>query len=74
MLPNSMLEAIYMGAIPVAPRNLSFPEFVHADNLYTPYDIQEMIDIIKKRPVREHGILKYSKDIIIGKYLNEMSR
>ncbi len=73
MLPNSMLEAIYMGAIPVAPRNLSFPEFIHPDNLYTPYDIQEMIDIIIKRPIREHGIMKYSKELIIERFLREMN-
>ncbi len=73
MLPNSMLEAIYMGAIPVAPKNLSFSEFIHPDNLYTPYDIQEMVDIIVKRPVREHDIMKYSKELIIERFLNEMN-
>jgi pantothenate synthetase len=73
MLPNSMLEAIYVGAVPVAPRNLCFPEFIHPDNLYTPYDLQEIIDIIVKKPVRQHDIMKYSKDIIIERYLNEMN-
>ncbi len=73
MLPNSMLEAIYLNLIPVAPRNLCFPEFVHKDNLYTPYDLDGMIDIIEKRPLREHPIMQFSKELVVEKYLKLMN-
>jgi hypothetical protein len=72
MLPNSMLEAVYMGAVPIAPRYLSFPEFIHPDNLYSPYDLREMLDLIEQKPLREHNIMKYSKDVVIERYLKEM--
>lgn len=72
MLPSSLIEAIYLGAIPVAPNNLCFPEFVHKDNLYTPYDIKEILEIVSRKPTREHSIKKYSKEIVIKKFLKEM--
>ncbi len=73
MLPNSMLEAIYLNLVPVAPRNLCFPEFIHKDNLYTPYDLDEMVEVIIKRPIREHPIMQFSKELVVEKYLKSMN-
>ncbi|ACL77098.1 glycosyltransferase family 1 protein [Ruminiclostridium cellulolyticum] len=73
MLPNSMLEAIYLNLVPVAPRNLCFPEFIHSDNLYTPYDLDEMVEVIMKRPVRKHPIMRYSLECVVDKYLKYMN-
>ncbi len=73
MLPNSMLEAIYLNLVPVAPRNLCFPEFIHNDNLYTPYDLDEMQEVIDKRPMREHPIMQFSLELVVEKYLKLMN-
>lgn len=72
MLPVSLVEAIYLGAVPVAPRALCFPEFVHADNLYTPYDLLEITEIAGRRPMRRHLIAQYAKELVVERMLSEM--
>ncbi|WP_366924152.1 hypothetical protein MFMK1_001105 [Metallumcola ferriviriculae] len=72
MLPSSLIEAIYMGAVPVAPNNLCFPEFVHPDNLYTPYDLKKIVDLVIKKPDRHHSINQYDKKKVVSNYLREM--
>ncbi len=72
MLPASLIEAIYLGAVPVAPRAFCFPEFVHEDNLYTPYDLQEIIDLTEAKPVRKHEIAQYSNEVVVKSFLAEM--
>ncbi|MBT9172635.1 MAG: hypothetical protein DDT21_01021 [Syntrophomonadaceae bacterium] len=72
MLPVSLIEAIYLGATPVAPRTLCFPEFVHPDNLYTPYDLTEITDIALRQPKRFHLIEQYAKEAVVGRMLAAM--
>ncbi|MBS3946981.1 MAG: hypothetical protein KGZ57_01570 [Dethiobacter sp.] len=72
MLPVSLIEAIYLGAVPAAPRALCFPEFVHPDNLYTPYALTEIVDIAARQPVRYHPIEKYAKEVVVERMLAEM--
>ncbi len=72
MLPSSLIEAIYLGALPVAPDSMCFPEFVHTDNLYTPYDIEQILALVSERPVREHPIDQYDKDVVVENFLQEM--
>lgn len=72
MLPVSLVEAIYLGAAPVAPRTLCFPEFVHPDNLYAPYDLMEIVDIVLRRPQRCHSIKQYAKEVVVARMLTEM--
>jgi len=55
-LPISLLEAIYLGSVSVAPRSLCFPEFVHQDNLYTPFALDEIVRLVQSRPLRQHRI------------------
>lgn len=74
MLPSSLIEAIYIGAVPVAPRAFCFPEFVHRDNLYTPYDLEEVLSIVAAKPRRKHRIHQYSKKKVIRCMLKEMAR
>ena len=49
------------------------PELIHKDNLYTPYDLDEMVDVITKRPVREHSIMQFSLECVVDKYLKHMN-
>jgi glycosyltransferase involved in cell wall biosynthesis len=72
MLPSSLIEGIYLGAVPVAPRAFCFQEFVDNENLYQPYDIQEILDIVSEQPVNYHPIDLYSQDIVVGRFLKEM--
>lgn len=72
MLPASLIEAIYLGAAPVAPRAFCFPEFVHDDNLYTPYDLHEIIALAQLKPNRQHKIEQFSKEHVVKTYLAEM--
>jgi hypothetical protein len=72
MLPVSLIEAIYLGAVPVAPRSLCFPEFVHPDNLYTPYNLTEVVDIVVGMPRRHHPIERYAGEAVVGRMLAEM--
>jgi glycosyltransferase involved in cell wall biosynthesis len=74
MLPSSMIEAIAMGAVPVAPAAFCFPEFVHRDNLYAPYDLEEIISLVQCRPQRIHSIDQYAKDHVVRRFLTEMKQ
>ncbi len=48
-----MLEAITLGTVPVAPPNaMAFPEFIHPDNLYPPYDLDYIEQLVIKQPKR----------------------
>jgi len=68
-LPVAMLEAIYLSVVPVAPRAFCFPEFVHPDNLYAPYLLDEVVRIVATAPRRAHRIGQYSKEVVIRKYV-----
>ncbi|MBS4030986.1 MAG: hypothetical protein KGZ63_06140 [Clostridiales bacterium] len=72
MLPASLIEAIYLGAIPIAPRAFCFPEFVHYDNLYAPYDLREIIALAEMRPKRHHTIKQFSKETVVDTFIREM--
>lgn len=72
MLPASLIEAIYLGAIPIAPRAFCFPEFVHDDNLYAPYDLREIIALAEMRPKRHHKIEQFSKETVVETFMREM--
>jgi hypothetical protein len=74
MLPVALVEAIYLGTVPVAPRSLCFPEFVHPDNLYAPYDLMEIVDIVQRQPQRCHSIEQYAKEIVVARMLAEMEK
>jgi len=71
-LPLSLIEAIYLKAIPAAPRGMCFPEFVHQENLYNPYYLEEVISIVTERPEKEHYLEPYDKAKVIKKYLELM--
>jgi glycosyltransferase involved in cell wall biosynthesis len=68
-LPVAMLEAVYLSIVPVAPRAFCFPEFVHPDNLYSPYLLDEIVRIVEAAPVRAHRIGQYGKEKVIQKYI-----
>jgi hypothetical protein len=72
-LPVALIEAIYMGAVPIAPWGMCFPEFVHHDNLYRPYDINHILSLVKQKPLRDHNIGKYDKAKVIERWLDEMN-
>lgn len=72
MLPNSMVEAIYLGAVPLAPDAFCFPEFIHPDNLYTPYDLEEVVELVFNPPYREHSIMQYNGVNVVECFLTEM--
>lgn len=72
MLPSSLIEAVHLGAVPVAPNNLCFPEFIHSDNLYIPYDIEEIIRIVEEKPIRDHSIYKYDSKKVLSNILKEI--
>lgn len=71
-LPVAILEAVYLGAVPIAPCSMCFPEFIHRDNLYTPYNLEEIIELVNERPVRNHNIDQYRIDKVISEYLKAM--
>ncbi len=67
-LPVSLLEAVYLDCVPIAPNALCFPEFIHIDNLYNPYALDEIMRLVESRPVREHGIGKYHYSKVLDGY------
>lgn len=71
-LSIATVEAIYLGVIPVAPMAFGFPEYINPNNLYSPYDLEQIINMVLSKPITEHYILKYSKNLIIDKFLKEM--
>ncbi len=72
MLPSSMVEAVHLGAVPVAPASMCFPEFIHRDNLYDPYDLQEIVSIVENRPHRQHCIDQFRSRAVMDRLLGEM--
>ncbi|MGE5561549.1 MAG: hypothetical protein ACM3XN_10975 [Chloroflexota bacterium] len=60
-LSVSLIEGIALGAAPVAPRAMVFPEYVHDDNLYSPYDLDEIERLAIDPPQRRHDIYRYCK-------------
>lgn len=71
-LPTAMIEAVYMGAVPIAPNAMCFPEFIHKDNLYRPYDLDDIMRIVIEGSKRKHNIAQYNKVKVIKKYLTAM--
>jgi hypothetical protein len=61
--------SIRLPVIYVAPRAFCFPEFVHRDNLYTPYDLEEVLSIVTAK----HRINQYSKEKVVRCMLKEMA-
>ncbi|MCF6093316.1 hypothetical protein L1765_04810 [Microaerobacter geothermalis] len=74
MLPMSLFEAIYLDVIPVAPQMMCFPEFIHPDNLYPPFDIDFMIKLAEKKPIRHHPISFHEKKAVIQRILHELEK
>lgn len=72
-LPVSMLEAIYLDVVPVAPKAMCFSEFIHSDNLYSPYCIDEILAIVRRAPVRPHRFEQYAKHRVMSAYLDAFS-
>ncbi|MFO8059733.1 MAG: hypothetical protein R6U70_03635 [Bacillota bacterium] len=72
MLPSSLIEAVNLGAVPVAPDSMCFPEFIHPDNLYVPYDVDQIVNFVMESPVREHPIDRYDSDVVVETFLREM--
>ncbi len=72
MLPSSLIEAIILGAVPVAPRAFCFPEFVHEDNLYTPFDLAEITNIVERKPHHTHHVDQFAKERVVPRFLHEM--
>ncbi|MGI6129020.1 MAG: hypothetical protein ACOYEO_02850 [bacterium] len=68
-LSVAMLEAIALGAIPVAPKAMAFPEFIHPDNLYPPYDLACIEQLVIEQPQRPHTIDQYGHELVLAKYL-----
>ncbi len=73
-LPVAMLEAIHLSVVPVAPRAFCFPEFVHPDNLYAPYLLEEIVELVREAPEREHRITQYGREAVIEKYIEAFNR
>lgn len=71
-LPVSVIEAIHLGVVPVVPDSMCFPEFVHPDNRYPPYDLQAMVDMVVSRPIRNHDINGYARQKVVSRYLKVM--
>ena len=71
-LPVAMLEAICLGAVPVAPNAMCFPEFIHPDNLYPPYDLDYMEQLVIEQPIRPHAIEQYAHEQVLARYLAYM--
>jgi len=71
-LPVGVIEGIYMGAVPVVPNAMCFPEFVNPDNRYRPYDMGHILEIIRRRPLRSHGIEQYEKQRVLDRYMRVM--
>jgi hypothetical protein len=67
------MMSIRLPVIYVAPRAFCFPEFVHRDNLYTPYDLEEVLSIVTAKPRRKHRINQYSKEKVVRCMLKEMA-
>ncbi len=72
MLPSSMIEAIYLNVVPVAPASMCFSEFIHRDNLYTPYDVEEVVSIVDSAPERRHHVDQYHHQTVVGRFLEEI--
>ena len=68
----AMVEAICLGVIPAAPAAFCFPEYVHADNLYTPYDFDEIMNIVLQRPQRHHRIAQFSAERVVGRMVAQI--
>ena len=68
-LSVAMIEAVLLGAVPVAPRAFCFPEYIHSENLYTPYDLAEITGIVQEKPLQKHTIAQYSKEQVIRNML-----
>lgn len=60
-LSVSLVEGIALGAAPVAPRAMAFPEYVHPDNLYSPYDLGEIERLVRDPPRRPHRIYQHCR-------------
>ncbi len=73
-LPVALLEAIYLGLVPAAPRSLCFPEFVHPDNLYAPFHLEQVVNLVVDRPVRPHAVTQFAKEKVMARYIAAFNR
>ncbi len=71
-LPVALIEGIRLGAVPVAPRGMCFPEFVHQDNMYRPYDLAAIERIVRRAPRRVHAIAQYARQKVVNSYIKAM--
>ncbi|MFO8061160.1 MAG: hypothetical protein R6U70_10970 [Bacillota bacterium] len=71
-LPVSLIEAIYLGAVPIAPDAMCFPEIVHRDNLYSPYELAQILRLVRCRPKRHHSITGLAKEAVVERYIEAM--
>lgn len=71
-LSVAMLEAMALGAVPAAPNAMAFPEFIHPDNLYPPYDLDYMEQLVIEHPQRPHNIEQYTHERVLARYLAAM--
>ncbi len=66
------LEAIELGLIPIAPDTGPFKEYLHPDNLYRPYNVDDILSKVYARPVRPSNINKYYVNNVIKIYFEKM--
>ncbi len=67
-----MLEAAALGSIPVAPANGPFKEYIDNKNLYNPYNIDQLLNIIEHSNKSAVDLEKYSPEKVFGIYMDSM--
>ncbi len=67
-----MLEAAALGAIPVAPNFGPFPEYIPSESLYKPFNVDQIIDIIRRGKNPRVNLERYKPDNVFGIYMKSM--
>jgi len=67
-----MLEAAALGSISIAPNIGPFPEYICPENLYRPFNVEQIIDIVKKCKNTSVNLAEYSPEKVFGIYMKCM--
>ncbi len=67
-----ILEAAALGSIPIAPDLGPFSEYIPAENLYRPFNLEQLIDKVKNENNVSINFEKYSPEKVFGNYMNCM--
>ncbi len=71
-LSIATLEAAALDVVPIAPKWGPFPEYLNPENLYRPYNINQIIEMTASPPKNKVDLQKYKPEKVVDIYIKTM--